>query len=56
MLKPICPNDFISEKDELRIYLKDRHDLTAYATQKKYDWKCNCGATLLRLGIDILLS
>ena len=53
MLKPICPNDFISEKDELRIYLKDRRDLTEYATQKKYDWKCKCGATLLRLGIDI---
>ena len=47
MLRPICPSDFISEKDELLIYLKDLNHITEYAKKKKYDWKCNCDATLL---------
>jgi len=51
MLRPICPSDFISEKDELLIYLKDLNHITEYAKKKKYDWKCNCDATLLGNGV-----
>ena len=48
VLRPICPSDFISEKNEQLIYLKDfpKH-ITVYATRKKYDWKCICNAALL---------
>jgi len=51
MLRPICPTDFISEKDELLIYLKDLNHITEYARKKKYDWKCNCDETLLGNGV-----
>ena len=47
MLRPICPSDFITEKDELLIYLKDQNHITEYARKKKYDWTCNCESTLL---------
>ena len=48
MLKPICPSDFITEKDELKIYLKEYPmHTTQYGLLKKYNWRCPCRNELL---------
>ena len=49
MLRTVCPYDFITEKDELMIYLKEypRH-ATQYGQLRKFDLKCPCSQALLR--------
>ena len=49
VLRSICPNDFITEKDELVIYLKEYPNAaTQYGKMKKFDWKCSCSKVMLR--------
>ena len=49
MLRTVCPYDFITEKDELMIYLKEypKH-ATQYGQKRKFDLECPCSEALLR--------
>lgn len=43
LMRPICPDTFITADDELILYPKEgKQHQTAYGGRKKYRWNCDC--------------
>ena len=47
-MKPICPDVFITDKDEIILYPKEgKEHRTAYGARKKFKYTCECPQKLL---------
>ena len=42
-MQSVCPDDFITEENELILYPKEPKHKTIYGDKRKYRWKCHCG-------------
>ena len=48
LMKPICPDVFITDKDEIILYPKEgKEHRTAYGARKKFKYTCECPQKLL---------
>ena len=48
LMKPICPDVFITDKDEIILYPKEgKEHRTAYGARKKFKYTCDCPQKLL---------
>ena len=48
LMKPICPDIFITDKDEIILYPKEgKEHRTAYGARKKFKYTCDCPQKLL---------
>jgi len=51
LMKPICPDIFITDKDEIILYPKEgKEHRTAYGARKKFKYTCDCPQKLLGNG------